>query len=1101
MGERESLIEAIRKLESQRDILGDAVVETAINSLREKLDKLEPAAGKGETGFPGTLKQVTCLFADLVDSTAISEGMDPGEFREMMNMYFSSTSAEVSKYGGTVGKFIGDAILATFGVPSADEHDPENAVRAGLGMVEAVKNLSSRTEKEKGIKLAIRVGINTGIVYASSGTQDYISVAGYVVNVASRLQAAAPHGGVLVSRDTYRHIKGVFNASEMAPVTVKGVSEPVPVYLVEGEKPRAQRFLSKGLDEVEAPMVGRDGEFARLKDIFDGVVESKKCRVVLVSGEAGVGKSRLLYEFINWVEDRPQPVRYFRARTDSPFGLAPYSLARDFLSFRFDIGNDDLQTAREKLENGIVSVMGPDGREKAHLIGHLAGFDFSGSPFLKGILEDGKQIRDRAFHYLTQLFSAMSSGVPAVAVFLEDIHWADDGSLELIRHLAQECASEPLLIVCNSRPELFEKKGGWIGSLAACDRIELAPLPDDDCQMLVHEILKKVPDTSEELVELIVKQAEGYPLYLEEFIKTLIEERVIVKGPEKWIVEEGKLSGLRMPPTLQGILQARLDSLPRRERETLQVAAIIGRVFWDKAVDKIEGGMRRPGSGTWAQVGKNLDILKSKEIIFERSASSFAGAREFTFKHALLHDVCYESVLKSVRQQYHALIAGWLRDASGEKSDLFSGLIAEHFEKANMLRDAGSWFERAGRIAKEAHLSSSAVKHYRRALSCLGAGEEAEDFPRKMEIFHELGEVLILQAKYGEAAAIFREMYSAAESARMTEARARAMNGLSWAQDRLGDYEGSLGSVLKAQACAESCGKAIELVRALFREGWALFRLGRTSEVLVTGEECLRRARELNARRETALSLKLLGIGHMLAGRYEKAAGYQEEALEVFRSLADKWGMANILNNLGENARQQGNYAVAEAIYSREMKILTEIGNKDGEIICLNNLGGTYVGLGRFSEAETLLNRAIELSQNQSSFVLPESVRFLGEAKLGQGRTGEAGLDALRALLIAEKESDNEVVGPVWRLLGMIAAGGDPVKLPEGKTLGSNECFAKSCEILSAIGAMGEKARTLRTWSGCERTAGNSGRAEELLAEARDIFRKLNLSLEVDRCG
>jgi class 3 adenylate cyclase/tetratricopeptide (TPR) repeat protein len=1101
MGEREELQEAIGKVEGQRAILGDAVVETALRSLREKLERLDLESQPGGASFPGTLKQVTVLFADLVDSTAISQKMDPEEFREVMNAYFSCTAAEVEKHGGTVGKFIGDAILATFGMPAASEHDPENAVKAGLGMVRSVEALGRKLGAQKGIKLAVRVGVNTGIVYASSGSEDYLSVAGYVVNVASRLQSAAPHGGVLISKDTYRHVRGVFDIAEREPLAVKGVSELVPVYLVEGEKPRAFRLSPRGVEGIEAPMVGRDVELSRLQVIFSEVVEHRACRIAVVVGDAGVGKSRLLYEFTNWLELRPEIVKFFRGRTDSPFGLAPYALVRDFLSFRFEIGNDDVQQAREKLENGILSVLGPEGREKAHIIGQLTGFDFSASPYLNGILQDSKQIRDRAFHYMAQFFSAISQDVPAVALFLEDVHWADDGSMDLIRYIAHECSSAPILIVCNTRPSLFEKRPSWVNDLPGCDRVDLAPLPDPDCQRLVLEILRKVPSAPAELIDLIVRQAEGYPFYLEEFIKTLIEEEVIVKGPDRWEVPPGKLSGLRVPPTLQGVLQARLDSLPRRERETLQVAAIVGRVFWDGAVARIERNLRRGGPDAGPQVRANLDVLRERELVFERSTSSFSGAREFTFKHALLHEVAYESVLRQVRQQYHAQVAQWLSEESGGRVDLYAGMIAEHLEKAAMPREAAGWFERAGRLAKEAHSPASAIGYYQRAISSLAPEPSPEDAEKKVVLLDELGEVLILQAKYPESAAVFKEMMVAARSAGLAEAQAKALNGLSWAQDRLGDYPGSLVSAREARAVAQANGARLELVRALFREGWAQFRLGVAKEVLVTGDTCLALARELGVKRETALSLKLLGIGHILAGRHQQAATYQEEAFGIFRSLKDRWGMANMLNNLGENARMRGDYETAEAIYAREMEILREIGNKDGEIVCLNNIGGTKVGLGRFQEAQADLLRAMELSQCQSSFVFPETLRFLAEAKLGLGRVEEAIGDARRALELALGGGDYDVAGAAWRILGMAASlVGKPIS-PDGKPLSAAECFARSLETLSSFDAEAERARTLREWGKHEVARGDRKKGEAFLTEARSIFAKLNMPLEAERVG
>jgi class 3 adenylate cyclase/tetratricopeptide (TPR) repeat protein len=946
MSEREELESAIAKLEEQRAQLGNAVVDTAIAALKEKLRKLKAPRDSRESGdFSGMRKQVTILFSDLAGFTALSETMDPEDLRTVMNEYFKKMTEAVALFGGTIEKFIGDAVMAIWGVPAADERDPENAVRAALTMRQALEELNAGLQRRRGIRLAQRIGINTGLVIASSREGASLRIVGSAVNVASRLESAAPTGGILISRNTYRHVRGLFDVVELEPLTVKGVSEPIPVYLVEKEKPRAFRLALRGVEGIETPMVGRESEMASLQEAFLDTVRNRRLRVITVTGEAGVGKSRLLYEFTNWLELRPEIARLFKGRIDRPTGLSPYALMKDLFSYRFEIRDDDSpETARGKFERGVASFMGQESEAQAHFLGHLLGFDFSTSPHIRGIVNESQQIRDRAFFFASRLFEAAGRGAAAAALFLEDLHWADDGSLDLVEHLAKAHPASPLLMVCLARPSLFERRPRWCLEPEGHLHVHLKPLDREQSHKLVGEILCRLPAIPPELEDLVVGQAEGFPFYLEEFIKMLIEEGVILKGGTRWEVARGRLSQLRVPPTLTGVLQARLDGLPKEEKETLQMAAMVGRVFWDRAVAHVG-----PGAGKRDAPAKPLKALQEKELIFERSASTFTKAKEYVFKHALLHDVAYESILKQVRQRYHAQVAAWLIAESGDRAAQLAGLIGEHFERAGELGKAAGWYETAGRGAKDTHAPEAAVAYFQRALSFMPSPSEPEGQKRRTDLLGDLGETLVLKAQYQEAAQTFKSMLQGAEAAGDPLGQARALSGLSWTQDRLSDYHAALESALKAEAIAREAGARAEVARALFRRGWALFRMGKAEAVMELGEQALALSSELEARRDVAFSLKLLGIAHILAGKFSEARMYQEKAMELFEEMGDRWGVANILNNLGECARMQGDYGTAVVTFDREMAILREIGNKDGEIICLSNLGAAKSALGQYT--------------------------------------------------------------------------------------------------------------------------------------------------------
>lgn len=1086
MGEREEIEVAIRNLESQRSALGDAVVDTAVAALREKLARPAGARPDGDA-LSGERKLVTILFSDLEGFTSLSERMDPEDLRALMNAYFERLRGVVVRHGGRVDKFIGDAIMALFGVPSATEEDPENAVRAALDMRQALGEFNADLERQRGFRLYQRIGVSTGTVIVASGAGEPETVTGIAVNVASRLQSLAPADGILISRDTYRHVRGVFDVVELEPVPVKGISEPLGVYLVEREKPRAFRLRARGVEGVETPTVGREVELDLLQKEFLEVVAGRCLRWTTVVADAGVGKSRLLYEFTRWQEVRPERVRIFKGRCEHSTEFAPYGLVRDLFAFRFEIrDDDDPPTARAKLERGLEAYLGARAAEAAPFVGHLIGLDYTADSRLRGILEDPRQIRERAFHHAARLLAAAGDGVAATSVIFEDIHWADEGSLDFIESLAHASPDCPMHLLCLARPTLYERRPGWGGAGPAHRRMDLAPLSPEASRTLAHAILCRLPEVPRSLWEMIVGRAGGYPLYLEEFVKMLVEEGVIEKGEGTWSLREEKLSQIATPPTLLGVLQARLDALPRPERDTLQMAAIVGSVFWDLAVEAVDD------SGPPA--AEILNILRAKELVFARSTSSFAGAVEYVFKHALLHDVAYEGILREVRQRQHARVAEWLIGMAGERAGQFAGLIAEHFDRAGMGGRAAEWFGRAGLRARDSYAPEAAIGYLRRSLS----HPEGSGAAHRIPLLDALGEAELLQAHYAEAVEAYGEMEREAASANSGAALSRALGGQAWALDRLGDFRASFACADRAVEAAQAADAQPELSKALFRKGWAHFRLGEPGAVLELAHQALSFARSLGARRDEAFSLKLLGVAYVMQSRFDEAARYQRQALETFRSLGDRWGIANLLNNLGETLRQKGDFGAAVATFDEELGILREIGNRDGEIICLSNLGGAKVALRDFRAAETDLSLSLDLGQRQGGLAFVETFRFRAEARLGLGRAEDALEDALRALTLVQEAHGREDDGPVFRILGEVSSAlGRPVGKGDA-ILDSDAWFARACESCSAAGSGPEGARTLRAWARCA-GATDPARGADLRAQALDAFERLGMAEEARR--
>jgi serine/threonine protein kinase/tetratricopeptide (TPR) repeat protein len=1067
-------------------------------------------------------KQVTVLFADLSGFTGISETLDAEEVNDHMNALWKLVDASILDRGGLIDKHMGDTVMALWGTRAAHEDDPERAIRAALAMQALVGefvrlNLHERLDPERatGRPAIMRIGINTGPAFLSAvGSKGEWTATGAAVNVANRLQQAAPVGQILISHDTYRHVRGVFDVREMELVTVKGKAEPVHTYVVERAKPRAFRLRTRGVEGVETRMVGRKAELDRLMDAMQIVLEDRELRAITVVGDAGIGKSRLLYEFSNEVELLPERFRIFNGRATQAARGLPYSLVRDVFSFRFEIqDSDSVRTAREKLEQGMLAFTGTDeeARMRAHFIGHLIGFDFSASPHLSGILDDAKQIRDRAFHYAAQFFAAVARDAPVV-LYLDDIHWADDGSLDFVDYLARTCAGVPLLILSFARPALLERRPLWGEGEAAHTRIQLQPLSKRESRHLVEEILRHAQSIPQVLRELVVSGAEGNPFYMEELIKMLIDQRVIVPGAEQWRVDASRLVEVRVPPTLTGVLQARLDGLSLWEKTVLQRASVVGREFWDRAVEQLGTSPAEARSDpAEGDVRAALESLRRKELIYRREASGFAGTSEYIFKHAILRDVTYESVLKRERRRYHHEVAEWLIERSGERVDEYAGTIAEHYERAREMLQAAGWYGRAGQQAREAYAPETAIGFYRKALEFMPSAteantDEAARSAQRVEWHEGLGEVLWMQARFTEAVETYVKMRQLAEANGDRVAQARAWNGLASAQDRQGDYRAMLESARRAETLASGAGDASlqarkELARSLDRQGWALQRLGDAAAAMTLCEQALLISTELGkeARRERAHSLKSIGVAHTMLGHFEQAESYSEQALSLHRELGNRRGVGNMLNSLGETARLRGDYTAAVARYREALTITREIGDRANEMTYLSNLGGARIGLGDCVAAEADLRHVIRMAGTSRFYALSETYFFLAEALLGQGKTAEALEASQHALVLGQATANPEYIGGAWRTLGLVAAQFPaPIDI-DHKPLDASACFAESLRVWTDTGMEAERARTLRACARYEQERGDRARAQAMMEEARGIFTRLGMKLELER--
>lgn len=1106
--EQADLIRAIEALEEQRLTLGEDIVNIAQASLQDKLARLNTLLHE-----PQQRKLITVLFADVSGFTAMAESMDHELVSGVINSLWSRVDKAIQDHGGRIDKHIGDAVMALFGTPMAREDDPERAIRAALQIQDEVQkwkwefNASLHPQRLQSQNIHLRIGVNTGpALLGTVGTIGEFTAIGNTVNVANRLEQAAPPGGILISYDTYQHVRGLFDVAVLQPILVKGKSEPIQVYTVNSSRPRAFQNTTRGVEGIETRTIGREEELARLQAAFKEAAEQRRLHLINIVAEAGTGKSRLLYEFSRWLQHQGHSIQLFKGRATQEMAQIPFGLLRDIVSSGFGIqDHDSAASARQKLESGILSYVGNKETAElyAHFIGHLIGLDYTTSPHLKGILGDAQQIHDLAFHYATQFFTDITQSQTGV-IFLEDIHWADRGSLDFFDHLMNTRPDLPLLIVGLTRSTLFEQRPDWGTAAVQSLRIDLLPLSTENCRRLVAEILQKVPAIPPALTELIVSKAEGSPFYVEELIKVLIDRGVIVRGENQWRVRLEHLSSLKVPDSLTGLLQTRLDNLQPNARETLQQASVVGRIFWTSVLER----MRNPEAGIAPveapSIADDLGVLRAKELIFQYGDAA-SQVPEFIFKNAILHDVTYESVLLRLRRVYHLQAAEGLIGIWGERVNEYAGRVGEHYEQAGELLKAAEWYARAGRQAQSTYEPNAAVRYYQTALEFLKVSDFGDQTALQLEIYSHLGEVLNWQARYTEAADTYRSMLQSAQGCGDVVAQSRALQGYSTALSYQGHHRAALESTLQSESLARQVGALPEVAKALWTQGSARFRLGEPRASLALGEQALALATELENLNEMGRSLNLIGASHYVLGQYAQAEGYWEEALKIFQDLGNRQQGMDILSNLGALADARGDYETAFQRYHSALEIAREIGYRDGEIVFLTNRGSEQVALGNYGAAEVDLRQAIQLAGPTGSWCLPNTFNSHAEALIGLGRFREALYSAQQALVLAEEDKTPETIGMAWRTLGLVAEKlGKPISLRDRQTremidYDIEACFGRSTKIFADAEIEMEKARTLREWAKTSFRAGNLEQGERLWHESRQIFARLGADLEVQR--
>ena len=616
-------------------------------------------------------KLVTVLFADLTGSTALGEQLDPERLRTLLSEYFGAMASVIESQGGVVEKFIGDAVMAVFGIPAAHEDDAERALRAALAMQARLEELNAEIAARHGVELAMRIGVNSGEVIAGTETDQFM-VTGDVVNVAARLQQTAEPGDVAAGERTYLATRGAFSTEPLEHRELKGKSLPVRAWRVLGT---AEAARPRGVPGISSRLVGRERELALLETLYRGSADEARPALVTILGQAGIGKSRLTEEFIAEVHSGPEAPAVYRGRC-LPYGEGiTYWALREILWAAAGILLDDAaEVAAEKLTDfvrGVFDDRSLDSTEvdRVHFaLATTAGIGLPENP-LEGMSPES--IGEELGLAWPRFLSALAGRRPTLVV-IDDLHRGEPPLLDMVEHLVSR-STGPVFIIATGRPELAQMRTGW-SARSGMSQISLDPLSAADSETLLHELL---PSVGPSLRQRILAAAEGNPLFAEEIVAHLIDEGVLAWRPDG-IAEAAPDANVTIPDTVRALLTARVDALAVEEKRTLQDAAVVGRIFWTTTLELMRDEDVRPA----------LRALEAKGLVQTRPRSALPGQTELAFRHGLIREVAYESIPKGRRATAHAEVAGWIEEIGGDRREEYVELIAHHYESAALPENA-----------------------------------------------------------------------------------------------------------------------------------------------------------------------------------------------------------------------------------------------------------------------------------------------------------------------------------------------------------------------------------------------------------------------------
>jgi class 3 adenylate cyclase len=1005
------------------------------------------------------LRQVSVLFVDVADSTRLLSQVAADEADELLGQALQRFAAIVQRCGGQVLRYTGDGLKAVFGSIGLREDEAAHAVQAGLEILQAAAEHAQRVQQHLQVAgFGVRVGVHTGPVLMGGGAEAEHSAMGHAVHLAARMEQSAPVGRLRISHDTWVQVRGLFRAQPQPPLWVKGHPEALLTYLVLGAEANPERAVQRGIEGLATPMVGREAELQRLLGALDEARQNKHVRALTVLADAGMGKTRLRRELLARLSPGGDGSGLLQARAHPDSGLQPYGVLRQLVARWLSMADDlEAEAARARLASGLAPWLGERGAERAQIVGQLIGLDFSASPAVQAL--GPRELREQAFAALAEALHALARHAPPLLVLLDDLHWADDASLDFVQQLAR-AAPVPMLLLMLARPALQERRPEPLAGMeVGHDTLRLQPLNAEQGPALADVLLQHLPQPPAALRRLLVERAEGNPFYMEELVRMLIDDGTIDAHCIPWSMRASWHETARVPGTLVGVLQARLQALPADELAALQQASVVGTIFWDAALAAVD-----------PEAPAALPALHRRSLVVPRETSAFAESREQAFHHQLLHDVTYETVLKPARRAGHARVAAWLAERDAGRAGEFLGIAAAHFERAGDSERALDCYDRARADAQARFAHGAALEHCDRALrqpalvapmwryqllanrqvylENLGRLQEAQETQAAMAAHAEACDSDAMRAdaacaqmleadregRAAEADALARSALRLAEAARAPGPAALAHGELAWLALMRQQFGAALPHIEQGLVWAR------QAAALPWREGGSV---GYEHQLRVIGIEVLLQQRrwwqalgavvaavdalpEHRGRERLSLLLQLADAQANL-GELHEARRTCADAAVLAATIGIERLRANAANALADVARMQGDVATQAQAAGEAQALVHEGGHAEARALAATHLGTVAALQGEAAAARGLWLEAQQIFEAQGVPARALDIRArLAELASNEGHAGPA-FESVLAVLAegAGPASEASVVDPAqdlaadpWPLLG-----------------------------------------------------------------------------------
>ena len=1032
-------------------------------------------------------RPITILFAAIVGSTSLAESMDAEDWTAIVQPALDRMLAVVRRYEGHVGQVQGDGILAFFGAPEAHEDDSERAVRAGLDMVHAMDDYAPRLPGHGRIHLQIRVGVNTGtaVVGTPDGNgRDYTAL-GDAVNIAARIQNEARPGAVLITADTYTELRNVIEARPRGAINVKGKVQPVEAWEVVSW--RGSLRGRRGLAGLSSPLVGRDDELARLASLLQ-VLEAGHGRLALIIGEPGIGKSRLLRELRETRGGDGQP-QWREGRCLSYGRTLPHHLLLEVLRSIIDLPPDAAITT-QMLHDWLAAHLAPPVVEDMlPYLAHLLSASLDPAAEAEIARLDRKALQERYVERVRALLASVATARPLVVV-LEDVHWADEASVEVIERLLDVVNEAPILMVLTTRPD--HDVPGWRLVVAArqvlgeaLTEVRLTRLPDADSRELVGHLLA-IESLSEKTRNHILARADGNPFFVEEIIGMLIDRGAIVRHAERWVASSS-VEEMEIPGSIHGLLLARIDRLPDEARLLLRVASVIGRRFAPRTLSEVA---QRIGAGE--DVGGRLGLLEAAGMI---ELAGVDPELEYRFRHALIQEAAYDSILRQERRELHLAVADVLERLYAEHTAELHPVLAMHLEQAGEDERAADHYVVAAARARERFANHEADAFYASAAVLLGKRTDINDAMRRRqaEIGLDRVDVAMSFTPADEQLRRLEPLRRDAEALGDPTLLARAHFLTALVRTRRGERYPTSPELRVALDQAVEHGRGASDPRT---RGLTLALLGEAKDRAADFEGAvgdLRAAIPLlevgGEFTQASVSGGDLALAYAHLGRFDEALAAVERATELGQQSGDPTAVLDADLARSQIEALMGNPEAAILYAGRAAEQADRVDNRACAIVARRVLGDQHLMRGEFSEAIDVLQKGAELAEYCD--LVPVSIELsralLDSARAAGGLKTRSADGFETAAALARETGDRLSEGDVLRQRARHRL----------RTSGDREAafrdFSEAERLFAALGARPLVAQTLQEHADALAAAGRATEARPLITRARALLAEMSI--------